>query len=162
MGWMQQCGAVWVLACSSVAASGQVPLLPRCLVGHCALFNAQSVIPASFPCLQQPLQSMGPRKGGGRSGFVKAARSAPSATESGDVVDAPEKTIAAPEKQAAVPSKAAAFLKDPEPADSGSSDEEGTMTRGKVLQRHKRVRRRCLPLLLLPLHCFSRSHLFLC
>lgn len=90
---------------------------------------------------------MGPRKGGGgRAGFMKAARAKQDdAEEEQQQQEAPK----APEPAAApAPSKAAAFLKDPEPAaasDSDDSDEDGEggpETRGKMLQRHKRVRRR--------------------
>ncbi|KAL4431981.1 hypothetical protein ABPG77_000248 [Micractinium sp. CCAP 211/92] len=84
------------------------------------------------------------RKGGGRSGFVKAARSAAHAD------DADEQQAAAPvsEQQPAAspaqpaPSKAAKFLKTEEPEEAGSSSDEegepGVETRGKMLQRHKR------------------------
>ncbi|KAL4424340.1 hypothetical protein ABPG75_001641 [Micractinium tetrahymenae] len=86
------------------------------------------------------------RKGGGRAGFVKAARSA------AHVEDADEQEAAAPaaEQQQPpasaapqpAPSKAAKFLKTEEPAEAGSSSDEegepGVETRGKMLQRHKR------------------------
>ena len=95
---------------------------------------------------------MGPRRGGGRAGFVKSARGArPEAEDEAPEVPEAASTERAPaaEPQAA-PSKAAQFLKDPPASaadeDSGSSDEEGeggAETRGKMLQRHKRVRRRC-------------------
>lgn len=87
------------------------------------------------------------RKGGGRTGFMKAARAKHESDEEElqQQPEAPQAPAPAPEP---VPSKAAAFLKDPEPAaasDSGDSDEDGESgveTRGKMLQRHKRVRRR--------------------
>ena len=87
---------------------------------------------------------MGPRKGGGRSGFVKSARSA----RPEDDVEAEQAGPVPAAAPAASPEKpAAAFLKDPPPgaADSGSSDEDegqapGGETRGKMVQRHKKVR----------------------
>ncbi|PRW59631.1 OTU domain-containing 6B-like [Chlorella sorokiniana] len=86
---------------------------------------------------------MGPRKGGGgRAGFIKAARAKQEDTE--EEVQQPEPPKAPEPAPAPAPSKAAAFLKDPEPAaasDSGDSDEDGeggVETRGKMLQRHKR------------------------
>lgn len=90
---------------------------------------------------------MGKKGGGGRAGFMKAARSAKPQDDDEEEVQQQEQ----PQAPAPAPaqSKAAAFLKDPEPAaasDSDGSDEEGeeggVETRGKMLQRHKRVRRR--------------------
>ena len=90
---------------------------------------------------------MGPRKGGGgRSGFMKAARAKQDDAE--EEQQQPEAAKAPEPAPAPAPSKAAAFLKDPEPAaasdsdDSDGDDEGGPETRGKMLQRHKRVRRR--------------------
>lgn len=86
---------------------------------------------------------MGPRKGGGgRSGFMKAARAKQDDAE--EEQQQPEAAKAPEPAPAPAPSKAAAFLKDPEPAaasdsdDSDGDDEGGPETRGKMLQRHKR------------------------
>lgn len=110
------------------------------------------------------------RKGGGRSGFVKAARSAAHAD------GADEQQTAAPviEQQPAAsaaqptPSKAAKFLKTEEPEEAGSSSDEegepGVEMRGKMLQRHKRVskwrqrrqRRQAVPLVVALDPCINR------
>ena len=92
---------------------------------------------------------MGPRKGGGRSGFVKSARSArpEGDVEASEAAPAPAAAPAANPEPAVC--KSAAFLKDPPPSagaedsDSGSEDEgqaPGGETRGKMVQRHKKVR----------------------
>lgn len=84
------------------------------------------------------------RKGGGRAGFVKAARSAVHADEESTDQPAAPAVPEAPAPQQPAVSKAAQFLKDvAAPAAGGSSDEDegepGVETRGKMLQRHKRV-----------------------
>ena len=87
------------------------------------------------------------RKGGGKAGFMKAARVArpdgiDDDREDNSPAPAPAEAPSQPQQ-----SKAAAFLKDAEPpaADGEDSSEEegepGVETRGKMLQRHKRVRR---------------------
>ena len=90
---------------------------------------------------------MGPRKGGGRSAFVRSARAKPGADDDEPNSDPStvEESVASESVQQPV-SKAAAFLKVPEPTGSeedGSSGDDGggdgTETRGQVLQRHKRV-----------------------
>lgn len=92
------------------------------------------------------------RKGGGRSGFLKASRMAPSAASDDEpetaapaqpevkaAKDAPAKT----EPEPAVSKKASAFLVGAG-SDDGSSDEDSGgrtkdgETRGKMMQRHKR------------------------
>lgn len=90
-------------------------------------------------------EAMG-RKGGGRSGFVKAARSAAHVEDDDEQQtssQAAEQTQPAPSAAQPAPSKAAKFLKTEEPAEAGSSSDEegepGVETRGKMLQRHKRV-----------------------
>lgn len=91
---------------------------------------------------------MGPRRGGGKS-FLKAARAgkADAADDAHDHDAAPEQAPAPapqPSSQPASKNKADAFLKQPEASadDSSSGDdaEKGGETRGKVVQRHKRVR----------------------
>lgn len=86
------------------------------------------------------------RKGGGRAGFVKAARSSARVDDSDEQIapdHAAEQQQPAPAAAQPAPSKAAKFLKTEEPAEAGGSSEEegesGVETRGKMLQRHKRV-----------------------
>lgn len=94
------------------------------------------------------------RKGGGRAGFMKAARHGPESDgeeEAGAPPAAkPAAAPAQPPAPAAAPAKAAKFLKDEPGAAEESSDEEprreGGETRGQVLQRHKRVSGRLLTL----------------
>ncbi len=91
------------------------------------------------------------RKGGGRSGFMKAVRHRDDEEEEAGKQPGPgskpEDRLAesSPTKPAQQGSKAQRFLKDEPGAAVGSSDEEeeprreGGETRGQVVQRHKRV-----------------------
>lgn len=93
---------------------------------------------------------MGPRKGG--KAFLKSARAARAQPDEQDVAQEPVDDAAPaqaaadpapPSQQPAYSSKAAAFLKDEPKTHSSSGDDDGepgAETRGKMLQRHKRVR----------------------